>query len=136
MGRKGARGAGLRERAEPSPIEELLKELTANRVTQGKVKYYNQSKGYGFIEQSGGGDSDIFFHVSALDDEEIKAGQQVSYRVGKQKDGRPIAERVKAIRNNKEEGRSQGAGQRGAALQHDINTMQERCKHNARALIL
>jgi cold shock protein len=100
MGRKGASGAGLRERAEPSPIEELLKELTADRVTQGKVKYYNQSKGYGFIEQSGAGD--MFFHISTLDDEDITAGQLVSYRVGKQKDGRPIAERVKAIRNNKE----------------------------------
>jgi cold shock protein len=101
MGRKGARGAGLRERVEPSPIEELLKELTADRVTQGKVKFYNQGKGYGFIEQNSGG-GDMFFHVSALDDEDITAGQLVSYKIGKQKDGRPIAERVKAIRNNKE----------------------------------
>jgi cold shock protein len=107
MGRKGARGAGLRERVEPSPVEELIKELMANRVTQGKVKYYNKVKGYGFIEQSGGGE--MFFHISALDGEEIEAGQLVSYKTGKQKDGRTIATKVNPIKNKKEIKKKQAA---------------------------
>jgi CspA family cold shock protein len=33
-------------------------------VTQGKVKWFNGQKGYGFIEQEGG--ADVFVHVNSL----------------------------------------------------------------------
>jgi CspA family cold shock protein len=33
-------------------------------VTQGKVKWFNGQKGYGFIEQEGG--KDVFVHVNSL----------------------------------------------------------------------
>jgi cold shock protein len=33
-------------------------------VAKGKVKWFNESKGYGFIEQESG--SDVFVHVNSL----------------------------------------------------------------------
>jgi CspA family cold shock protein len=49
---------------------------------QGKVKWFNAEKGYGFIEQDEGGD--IFVHYSAIQGEGYKTleeGQRVQFDV-------------------------------------------------------
>ena len=49
---------------------------------QGKVKWFNAEKGYGFIEQDEGGD--IFIHYSAIQGEGYKTleeGQRVQFDV-------------------------------------------------------
>ncbi len=48
----------------------------------GRVKWFNDSKGYGFIEQEGG--RDIFVHYSAIQGEGFKSlaeGQNVEFEI-------------------------------------------------------
>jgi CspA family cold shock protein len=54
-------------------------------MPKGTVKFFNNSKGFGFIKPSDGGE-DIFVHVSALTDE-IRENDQVSYDVERGKKG-------------------------------------------------
>lgn len=52
-------------------------------MATGKVKWFNDSKGFGFIEPNEGG-ADVFVHFSAVKSEGFKSlaeGQSVSYDV-------------------------------------------------------
>lgn len=54
-------------------------------MKKGKVKFYNSEKGFGFITETGGGD--LFFHINDCDGWEPTAGDQVTFKMGKNKKG-------------------------------------------------
>ena len=62
----------------------------------GTVKWFNESKGFGFIERESG--PDVFVHFSAIEAEGFKTlaeGQKVTFNVTDGQKG-PQAENVKA----------------------------------------
>jgi CspA family cold shock protein len=70
--------------------------VVMSRIT-GKVKWFNNSKGYGFIEQPGS--SDIFVHYSAIQGDGFKTleeGQEVEFEVTQGPKG-PQAEKVTKV---------------------------------------
>ena len=68
-------------------------------MTNGVVKFFNTSKGFGFIAPEGGG-KDVFVHITALQRsglQQLEEGQKVSFEVSPGRDGRMAADRVKVV---------------------------------------
>ena len=50
----------------------------------GTVKWFNPTKGYGFIQPTGGGSKDVFVHISAVEQAGLRSlneGQSIEYEI-------------------------------------------------------
>ena len=66
-----------------------------SEVKQGTVKWFNDAKGFGFIEPEGGG-KDLFVHMSEIQMDgfkTLKEGQKVEFEQGETDKG-PCAKNV------------------------------------------
>jgi CspA family cold shock protein len=76
--------------------EEVQVQMT-DQVVNGVVKWFNDEKGYGFIQQEDG--PDVFVHYRAINSEgrrSLKEGQNVTFNVTQGEKG-PQAENVTAV---------------------------------------
>ena len=65
-------------------------------MPSGKVKWFNENKGYGFIQQENG--EDVFVHFSAIVEEGFKTlaeGQEVEFEIVEGQKGPQAANVVK-----------------------------------------
>ena len=65
----------------------------------GTVKFFNTTKGFGFIAPEGGG-KDVFVHISAVERSGmagLNEGQKVSFDLEKDRQGRDSAANLKAV---------------------------------------
>ncbi len=68
-------------------------------MNEGKVKWFDTKKGYGFVADSVSNGKDYFVHFSEIETEGYKTleeGQRVEFEVGEGKQG-PVAKNVKAL---------------------------------------
>ena len=69
-------------------------------VATGKVKWFNETKGYGFIAPDGGG-NDVFVHISAVERAGLRSlneNQAVSFEVATDlKSGKLSADQLRAL---------------------------------------
>ncbi|MEM6636261.1 MAG: cold-shock protein [Pseudomonadota bacterium] len=65
-------------------------------MATGTVKWFNTTKGYGFIAPEGGG-KDVFVHISAVERSGLTGladGQKVSFDIATGRDNRESAENI------------------------------------------
>ena len=68
-------------------------------MTIGTVKFFNTTKGFGFIEPEDGS-KDAFVHISAVERgglSGLNEGQKVSYELASGRDGKMSAEDIKLV---------------------------------------
>jgi cold shock protein len=66
-------------------------------MPSGTVKWFNATKGYGFIQPDDGGSKDVFVHISAVEKaghDDLREGDKVTFDIVPNK-GKESAENLK-----------------------------------------
>ena len=82
-------------------------------MTTGTVKFFNESKGYGFIAPDGGG-NDAFVHISAVENSgmrTLRENQRVTYELQEDRRGKMAAVNLKAADEEAQPAASDEQGQ-------------------------
>jgi len=86
----------LRDLSEKGRVTRALLNILEIVMSTGTVKWFNPTKGYGFIQPQGGG-QDVFVHISAVERaglSTLNEGQQVEYEIVSNR-GKSSAENLK-----------------------------------------
>lgn len=90
-------------------------------MAAGTVKWFNDAKGFGFIEPEGGG-ADVFAHFSAVQMDgfkTLKQGSRVSYELVQGPKG-DLAQNIRWLETEAEAAARQGSDE-ALALHHDAD---------------
>lgn len=89
-------------------------------MTIGTVKFFNEQKGYGFIQPEGGG-NDAFVHITAVERagmRSLRENQRISYDLQQDNRGKMSAVNLKLPEE------SEAAGNETAASENDTDSAQ------------
>jgi len=64
-------------------------------MSNGTVKFFNETKGFGFITPADGG-KDLFVHISAIEQGQLNDGDNVEFEIGEGQKG-PCAVNVRKV---------------------------------------
>jgi CspA family cold shock protein len=68
-------------------------------MAQGTVKWFNNQKGYGFVQPDEGG-NDVFVHISAVQKagmQTLREGQKIAYETEKGRNGKVAAINLRSL---------------------------------------
>ncbi len=84
-----------------APVRPEIRKMKEDGMARGTVKWFNTTKGYGFIEPETGG-SDVFVHISAVERAGLTGladNQKIEYEMVEGRDGRQSAGELKIIQD-------------------------------------
>lgn len=76
-----------------------IEQRKGSKMATGTVKWFNPTKGFGFIAPEGG-DKDVFVHISAVQAagmSSLEPDQKIQYELEDGKDGKVSAGNLKAV---------------------------------------